>query len=108
MPRIKPVIGSWYQDREVGQKFEVVAIDEDYVELQHIDGEIEELDIESWHARPIGKIAQPEDWAAPFEVEGDDHFGQDESHKSEWHDPLDEIEADSIELDIDDFDNNYN
>lgn len=105
MPRIKPVVGTWYQDQESGQKFEVVALDDDYIELQHIDGEIEELDLDSWLERPIGRIAPPEDWTAPFEVEGDDQFGSEASHRDDWNDPLEAIEAEPMELDIDDFDN---
>lgn len=105
MARIKPIIGTWYQDQGSGQKFEVVAMDGDSIELQHIDGEIEELDLDSWLERPIGRIAPPEDWTAPYELEGDDQFGSENNSSYNWTDPLDNIEADAIEIDIDEFDN---
>lgn len=48
---IEPIIGEWY--RSHGQLFEVVAIDEldDIVEIQHADGDLEEMDIDDWHTR---------------------------------------------------------
>ena len=44
-----PVVGDWYR-RPGGALFEVVAIDRDdaTVEVQHFDGTLEEVDLESW------------------------------------------------------------
>lgn len=48
---IEPVIGEWY--RSHGQLFEVVAIDdaERLLEIQHADGDLEEMDLEDWETR---------------------------------------------------------
>jgi len=48
---IEPIVGDWY--RSHGQFFEVVAIDEreDIVEIQHADGDLEEIDIDDWYIR---------------------------------------------------------
>jgi len=48
---IEPIVGDWY--RSHGQLFEVVAIDEldDIVEIQHADGDLEEIDIDDWYTR---------------------------------------------------------
>ncbi|MFO1504315.1 MAG: DUF6763 family protein [Steroidobacteraceae bacterium] len=48
---IEPIVGDWY--RSHGQLFEVVAIDErdDIVEIQHADGDLEEIDMDDWYTR---------------------------------------------------------
>jgi hypothetical protein len=48
---IEPIVGDWY--RSHGHLFEVVAIDEreDIVEIQHADGDLEEIDLDDWHTR---------------------------------------------------------
>lgn len=62
---IEPIVGDWY--RSHGQLFEVVAIDErdDIVEIQHADGDLEEIDIDDWYTRcRAGSLASadpPED-----------------------------------------------
>ncbi|HMA11533.1 MAG TPA: DUF6763 family protein [Steroidobacteraceae bacterium] len=62
---IEPIVGDWY--RSHGQLFEVVAIDErdDIVEIQHADGDLEEIEISDWYTRcRAGSLASadpPED-----------------------------------------------
>jgi hypothetical protein len=48
---IDPIVGDWY--RSHGQLFEVVAVDEDddIIEIQHADGDIEEMDLDDWNIR---------------------------------------------------------
>lgn len=48
---IEPTVGDWY--RSHGQLFEVVAVDdtEHVIEIQHADGDIEELETEDWNTR---------------------------------------------------------
>jgi hypothetical protein len=48
---IEPVIGDWY--RSHGQLFEVVATDDDerVIEIQHADGNLEELELDDWITR---------------------------------------------------------
>jgi hypothetical protein len=60
-PYIEPVIGDWY--RSHGQLFEVVAIDEDddIVEVQHADGDLEEIEMDDWSTRcRAGSLAEAE------------------------------------------------
>jgi hypothetical protein len=62
---IEPIVGDWY--RSHGKLFEVVAIDEldDIVEIQHADGDLEEIDIDDWYTRcragSLGSADPPED-----------------------------------------------
>jgi hypothetical protein len=48
---IEPIVGDWY--RSHGQLFEVVAIDdiERVLEIQHADGDLEEMDFDDWATR---------------------------------------------------------
>jgi hypothetical protein len=60
-----PIVGNWYQHVENGQKFEVVEIDEDrgVVEVQYVDGEVDELDMDEWYELELEASDQPdEDW----------------------------------------------
>lgn len=58
------VIGAWYQDATEDQIFEVVAIDKQaaLVEIQYLDGEVSELDFETWQQMLLLSAKPPEDW----------------------------------------------
>jgi hypothetical protein len=58
-----PEVGQWYRHRDKGLLFQVVACDADTdcVELQDIDGDLDEVDLETWFAMPIEPSAEPED-----------------------------------------------
>lgn len=92
---IYPVIGNWYQ-RPEGQLFEVVAIDEQdgTVEIQYFDGQVEELDIESWSELAVSEAQPPEDWSGAYEAMEQDDLGYaDVGRRPEnWSSPLDEID----------------
>lgn len=46
---MKPEVGSWYRNGE--DLFQIVAIDEGdgILEIQHVDGDIEDMDFEDWN-----------------------------------------------------------
>ncbi|WP_031434647.1 DUF6763 family protein [Methylomarinum vadi] len=70
-----PVIGRWYKDIENDLTFTVVAIEEDndFIEVQYLNGDIGEYDNESWYNSTIDYIEAPEDWSAPYDdLEPDD------------------------------------
>ena len=74
LPELAPAVGHWYKNHQ-GLEFEVVAFDEseNQVEIQYFDGEIDELDLDSWEGMVAEAIEQPEDWSGPFdEMEKDD------------------------------------
>ena len=84
-----PVIGQWYRRYDKGDRFEVVALDEDagIVETQYFDGAIEEFDLTDWFQLPIEQIADPEDWTGPMdEIEPDDlGYSETELGTSDWN-----------------------
>lgn len=89
-----PGIGNWYR-RSNGALFEVVAVDEQdaTVELQHFDGTIDEVDLETWPGMLIEQVRAPEDWTGSVDVDPADCVGSDDGELPlGWHDPLEILE----------------
>jgi len=76
---IEPVVGDWY--RSHGQLFEVVAIDDDddIIEVQHADGDLEEIDMDDWNTRcraaSLATAEPPEDPGLSIDREDAGEFG---------------------------------
>ena len=71
---IIPVVGNWYQGIDQ-LKFEVVAVDEDegVIGIQYFDGELDELEFDTWMQLGVEEISPPEDWTGAYdEFERDD------------------------------------
>lgn len=86
----EPVPGQWYQNLEDEESFRVLTVDEDseLVEIEYLDGEIEEIDLETWHEMDLERTEEPEGWA---ESEEED---EDEEEEDEEEDDWDEDEDD--------------
>jgi len=72
---LDPVEGSWYHHLDKGQDFMVVDVNEraGTVDIQHFDGDIEELEMEEWEEMDLEEIEPPEDWTGPLDdLESDD------------------------------------
>ena len=91
--RLEPVVGKWYRN-EAGATFEVVAMDEDVIEIQYFDGAIEELDIDSWYSQLLKPGAEPEDWSGPYDDLVADDFGDTETarHPDDRGNPLETLD----------------
>lgn len=76
MSLLYPHIGSWYQDKEQGAWFEVVALDEasGTIEVQYFDGAIAEFDMENWRQLALIGAAAPEDSEAAYEISAEDRW----------------------------------
>ncbi len=61
----EPVKGQWYENVEEDESFRVLSVDEDaeLVEIEYLDGDIEEMDLDTWHEMDLEKIEEPEGWA---------------------------------------------
>lgn len=70
----KPEIGEWYKDLQHRQ-FEVVAIDDDTIEIQYLDGDVEEIDFETWELLCMTPSAAPHDGVGPFDDLVDENEG---------------------------------
>jgi Family of unknown function (DUF6763) len=85
----EPVPGQWYENLEEEESFRVLSVDEDseLLEIEYLDGDIEEIDLETWHEMDLERIEEPEGWS-----ESDD---EDESEDDEdWDEEDDEDEDD--------------
>ena len=94
----EPVAGQWYENLEEEESFRVLSVDEDseLVEIEYLDGDIEELDIEAWHEMDLDRIEEPEGWS---ESDDEDDAEEDE----DWDDDEDDDDDDD-DLDDDDED----
>jgi hypothetical protein len=98
----EPAVGQWYENIDENESFRVLSVDEDaeLVELEYLDGDLEEIDLETWHELDLDKIDEPEGWAGSAE---DDDEEEEEEAKDE-KDDLDETWDDDDEEDDDDWD----
>ena len=95
MNDIDPIVGNWYRNLEDQIDFEVVALDEDAqtVEIQYFEGEVEELDLDSWYDLVLEPIEPPDDWSGPFDdLEPDDLGDSGISSSPNRNNPLGDIE----------------
>ncbi|MEW6353832.1 MAG: DUF6763 family protein [Pseudomonadota bacterium] len=87
-----PIISQWYRHLDKGYQFQVVSVDEQAgtVELQHFDGDVEEVDLDSWYQLEVEPIEPPEDWTGPMDDVERDDLGYDETDMtgSDWTKPL--------------------
>ena len=95
----EPVAGQWYENIEEEESFRVLSVDEDseLVEIEYLDGDIEEIDIEAWHEMDLEKISEPEGWS---EADEDD----DEDDDDDWDEDDDEDDEDEDDEDLEDED----
>ncbi len=61
----EPTVGQWYEDLENEETFQVLKVDEDKetVEIQHLDGDIEEFDVDGWAELDLELTEEPEGWS---------------------------------------------
>jgi len=89
-----PVVAQWYRHLDKGYRFQITSVDqiEGTVDIQHFDGDVEELDLDDWYGLEIEPIEAPEDWTGPMDgVEPDDlGYTETDMTKSDWNEPLEE------------------
>ncbi|HYL03334.1 MAG TPA: DUF6763 family protein [Steroidobacteraceae bacterium] len=92
----EPVPGQWYENLEEEEQFRVLSVDEDseLIEIEYLDGDIEELDLEAWHEMDLERIEEPEGWSDDDEEESDEEEEWDEDEDEEDDDDWDEDEDD--------------
>ena len=98
----QPVPSQWYENLEEEESFRVLSVDEDseLIEIEYLDGDIEELDVEAWHEMDLERIAEPEGWAASQaeeEEEEEDDDDEDWDEDEEDEDDEDDLDEDENE-----------
>jgi hypothetical protein len=92
----EPTVKQWYEDVENEETFQVLKVDEDRetVEIQYLDGEIEELDIDSWAELDLEMVDEPEGWSG-----SDAEDDEDEDEDEDWDEDEDEDDEDDLDED---------
>jgi hypothetical protein len=94
----EPVPGQWYENLEEEEPFRVLSMDEDseLVEIEYLDGDIEEIDLETWHEMDLELTQEPEGWSeARDEDDDEDDEDDDWDDEDEDDDDLDDEEDES-------------
>ena len=100
---LHPIIGNWYRDTHSGDIFEVVAFDDaaETVDIQTFDGNIDEMDLATWHASNLESIDPPEDPGGSIDVAAEDLGYNDiemlsDSDETNYEDVLDSFADEQI------------
>ena len=99
----EPVPGQWYENLEEEESFRVLSVDEDseLVEIEYLDGDIEEIDIEAWHEMDLEHTDEPEGWSEPEEDEEEEDEDEDDFDEDDEDDEDDDDFEDDDEEDED-------
>ena len=88
---LDPRIDQWYAHFDKGQRFFVLAIDEEQstVEIQHFDGDIEELSMDEWRDLKIELSDEPENWSGALDIAEQDDLGTGvtDTRPGDWAEP---------------------
>ncbi len=94
-----PIVGNWYSTPK-NEQFKVVAINEDdeTIDIQYFNGDVDEINLDTWYESDLEQIAAPEDWSGPFDDLVADDFGDTEkpAHFRNGDSPLDTIEPEDF------------
>jgi hypothetical protein len=88
----EPTVGQWYDDLENDETFQVLRVDEDreIVEIQHLDGDIEDTEEpEGWSGSKSEKDEdedEDEDWEEDEDDDEDDDDDDLDDEDDEEHD----------------------
>src|SRR5689334_5076190 len=66
---VHPDIGGWYFRADTGELFQVVGLDDrsDTIETQSFDGDLGEMEADTWSTLTLESCAPPEDWTGPID-----------------------------------------
>jgi hypothetical protein len=92
----EPVVGQWYENIDESESFRVLSVDEDaeLIEIEYLDGDVEELDLETWQELDLDKIDQPEGWTGSRAADEDEEEEEEEEDEEELEEDEDEDDDD--------------
>ena len=93
----EPVAGQWYENIDENESFRVLSVDEDseLIEIEYLDGDIEEIDLDTWQELDLDKIDQPEGWSADDEEDEEEEKDEEEDEDDDdWDDDDDDDDDD--------------
>ena len=104
-----PVQGQWYEDLEENEVFKVLSInpDEEIIEVQYENGDIEEIDLDTWHELDLEKANEPEGWASDDDDDEEEDDEELDEEDDDWDEDEDDDWDDDEDEDDDDLDDDY-
>jgi hypothetical protein len=102
-----PVQGQWFEDLEENEVFRVLSVDpdEEIIEVQYENGDIEEMDLDTWHELDLERASEPEGWASDDDVVKKPEEEEEEEDEEDWDE--DEDDDDWDDDDDEDLDDDY-
>ena len=89
--QLDPIIDQWYAHLDKGQRFFVVAIndEENTVDIQHFDGDLQELSMNEWRDLMIELSEEPENWTGALDIAEQDDLGTGvtDTRPDDWTEP---------------------
>jgi hypothetical protein len=63
--------------------------------MQHFDGDLEEIDRDTWYQLDLEPIEEPENWSGPIDIGEIDDLGTEitDTTGDDWNAPLQELRA---------------
>ena len=105
-----PIKGQWFEDLEENEIFLVLSVDpyQELVEIQYENGDIEEIDLDTWHELDLERTAEPEGWASDVVADEEKEKEEVEDEDDEdWDDDEDDDDDDWDDDDDEDMDDDY-
>ena len=104
-----PVAGKWYRDLESDETFQVLSVDpdEELIEIQHLDGDVEEMDMDGWAEMDLDPSEEPEGWSGSGDDDLDDDDLDDDDLDDDDDDWDDDDDDDDDDLDDDEDHDDY-
>lgn len=94
---IEPIVDNWYFHLDKGQTFRVIAVDDDsgLVEVQHFDGDLEEITRVDWENLQIELSEEPQSWTGALDIGEMDDLGTEitDTSKDDWDESLGEFKS---------------
>lgn len=89
---IDPIVNNWYFHLDKGQSFFVVDVDKEakVVQIQHFDGDVEELSFDEWYEMSIAVGEEPESWAGAVDIGDVEDYGTEvtDTRPADWNEWL--------------------
>ncbi|MDJ0653196.1 MAG: hypothetical protein QNJ40_03505 [Xanthomonadales bacterium] len=102
---LDPIPGNWYTHLDKGQAFCVIDIDDNdgLIEIQHFDGDLEEVDVKEWATMDIELAPEPENASGPVDDPELDDLGYTGAEMSgkDWNESVDEYHDNRESWEID-------
>jgi hypothetical protein len=105
-----PVKGQWFEDLEENEIFRVLSVDpdEEIVKVQYENGDIEEMDLDTWHELDLERAEEPEGWASDAEDDKEAKKEEEDDEEDDWdEDDEDDDDWDDDDDDDEDLDDDY-